>query len=304
MPSLPLSPSSRRPAHHGLQGALQGRDKRSPAWQAVQQALDAAAERLRQLEQLASSGTSPLREAAALADSIPAVTEWDTESGTLLVAISCAFPTLARPPAWKGRGSGGGGAAVAAASAGGAASAAAWAAAREARRAERIAAVQAAMDAGGGAVADWAAPLRAQFGASVRRGSAATARVLAPWRTLNAVLSWLAEQPAAQWVAPAPLLRTVNARAAVITQVRLSLPIPGTRVRAARALRQRPLTAAGRAAAHPTPWPVPPHPSCSHAVWTRATWRSHRPGPRPPAGLVRRAAWPGPSDRHGGQRCG
>lgn len=74
-------------------------------------------------------------------------------------------------------------------------------------------------DAGAAAEADWGPLLGRLFGARVRRGGASSALVLAPAQQLPAVLDWLAQRPAVQWVAPAAVARTANWQAAAVVQV-------------------------------------------------------------------------------------
>lgn len=74
-------------------------------------------------------------------------------------------------------------------------------------------------DAGAVAAADWDPLLGRLFGARVQRGSASSALVLAPAQQLPAVLNWLTQRPAVQWVAPAATARTANWRAAAVAQV-------------------------------------------------------------------------------------
>ena len=129
---------------------------------------------------------------------------WDAAAGQLLIGAAVSFPGLAAPAASRGL-------------------------AAEARepRTRRVALQRRAQDAGAD---DWAPQLARLFGARLQRTSPDSALVLAPAPQLGRVLQWLAQRPAAHWVAPAPRLRLHNAQASSITQVRGAgagqLPLP------------------------------------------------------------------------------
>eukprot|EP00887_Chlorella_sp_A99_P001740 scaffold19.g1740.t1 len=86
------------------------------------------------------------------------------------------------------------------------------------QRMQRAMREHAECDAGAAAAADWANPLRLQFGASIAHGARHLATVLVPPAHLGDVLDWLSQRPAVHWVAPAPRLRLRNKQAAAISQ--------------------------------------------------------------------------------------
>ena len=198
-------------AHSHVVGSLllEPADKLAPEWQQVTAAIAAA---------LNSSGNAsdvPARRqqrVAAVLATLPVRRERGA-GGEPLVPVQVVFPSLLLPLKHAGPAGGQG---------------QAQPEEQQARRhrqqeeqrqrVQRVLRQQAAYDAGAAAVADWAAPLAQQFGARISRGAAHLALVLAPPEKLPALLEWLAERPAVQWVAPAPRMLLHNKKGSAISQ--------------------------------------------------------------------------------------